>query len=229
MFVIPSIDILNGKCVQLINGRIKTAEVYGTPKEYFKKWVSKDADIIHIVDLDAAFDLGSNKEIIFELIEDGNAGIQVGGGIRNEEYACELIEKGAKRIIIGSKTLDACFLKKLSKKIPKEQIMAALDIRSGDIVADGWRTNTGVKYENGVKKIKSFIGSILSTDVTCEGLLKGPNSELIKMLNQENIPTYISGGFTTKSDIKLAEKFGFSGVIVGRALYKEKLDLEDLW
>ena len=67
MFVIPSIDILNGKCVQLIGGRIETAKVYGTPLEYFKKWISKGADIIHVIDLDAAFNRGSNKEIVFEL------------------------------------------------------------------------------------------------------------------------------------------------------------------
>ncbi|MFW6122400.1 MAG: HisA/HisF-related TIM barrel protein [Petrotogales bacterium] len=229
MFVIPSVDILNGKCVQLVNGRIKTATIYGNPKEYFKKWVSKGADIIHIIDLNAAFNFGSNKELIFELIKNSDAEIQVGGGIRDEEYACELIERGAQRIIIGSKGLDINFLEKLSKKISKIQIMVALDIRSGYILADGWQTDTGIKYEEGVKKIGLYIGSILSTDISSEGLLEGPDSELLRMVRQENIPTYASGGFTTRKDIELAKELGFSGVIVGKALYEGKLNLEELW
>lgn len=229
MFVIPSIDILNGKCVQLINGRIKTAAIYGTPKEYLKRWATKGANIIHIVDLDAAFNIGSNKELIFELIESNDAEIQVGGGIRNEEYASELIERGAQRIIIGSKGLDINFLEKLSRRIPKTQIMVALDIRSGYIMVDGWQTDTKITYKDGVKKIRPYISSILSTDVTSEGLLKGPNSELLEMVRQKSIPTYVSGGFTTRDDIKLAEELGFSGVVVGKALYEGKLNLEDLW
>lgn len=229
MFVIPSIDILNGKCVQLINGKIQTAEIYGNPQEYFLKWVNKGTKIIHIIDLDAAFNVGSNEKIIFELIENNNVEIQVGGGIRNEKYAYDLIKKGAKRIIVGSKALDVNFLKNLNKKIPKEQIMVALDIRSGNIVSDGWRTDTGINYIDGIKKIRSYIGSILSTDVTSEGLLNGPNLDLLKIIKQENIPTFVSGGFTTKKDILLAEKMGFSGVIIGRALYKQKLTLEELW
>jgi len=176
MFVIPSIDILNNKCVQLVNGKIETAAVYGSPKDYYKKWVEKGADIIHVVDLDAAFNLGSNKQIIFNLLESEELNVQIGGGIRNEKYACELINKGAKRIIIGSKSLDTEFLGKLRKNIPKEKIMVALDTCFGNIVSNAWQNDTGISYEEGVKKIKSYAGSILSTDVNMEGLLKGPNS-----------------------------------------------------
>ncbi len=229
MFVIPSVDILNEKCVQLVGGRVETAKVYGSPLECFKKWAGKGADIVHIVDLNAAFNCGSNKEIIFELMKSGYADIQVGGGIRNEEYAYELVNRGARRIIIGSKGLDTNFLEKLSKNISNGQIMVALDVRSGRIVADGWQTNTKIKYDYGVRKIRSYVGSILSTDVTSEGLLKGPDSELLKTLMWENIPTYASGGFTTRKDIELAEKLGFSGVVIGRALYEGKMNLEDLW
>jgi phosphoribosylformimino-5-aminoimidazole carboxamide ribotide isomerase len=228
MFVIPGVDILNGKCVQLINGRIETATVYGNPKEYIIKWINKGADTIHIIDLNAALNIGSNKELIAELIEkNSDVEIQVGGGIRNEEYAYELIERGAQRVIIGSKALDVDFLKKLGKKIPKDQIMAALDIKAGYIQADGWQTETGIKYEEGVEKIGLYVGSILSTDISSEGLLKGPDLELLKTVRHKNIPTYVSGGFTTKKDIESAKKLGFSGVIVGRALYEGKL--EELW
>ena len=229
MFVIPSIDILNGKCVQLINGRVETAKIYGTPEEYYKKWVNKGADIIHVIDLDASLNIGSNKDVIFKLLENGNAEIQVGGGIRSKEYAFEIIKRGAKRIIIGSRALDTSFLEEIGKKISKDQIMVALDIRSGNIVVDGWKTDTNIKYEDGVKRIKPYAESILSTDVSSEGMLVGPNLELLRMVSQESIPIYVSGGFTTRKDIELAQKFGASGVVVGMTLYKRKLDLEELW
>jgi phosphoribosylformimino-5-aminoimidazole carboxamide ribotide isomerase len=215
--------------VQLINGKIKTATFYGSPKEYLQKWINKGADLVHIVDLDAVFNTGSNKKTILKLMKNSNAEIQVGGGIRNEKYAYELIKSGAHRIIVGSKALDTNFLRKLRTRISKDQIMVALDIKDGIIVADGWQTKTGIKYEIGIKKVKPYISSILSTDVTSEGLLEGPNPELLNIMRQDNIPTYVSGGFTTRKDIELADELGFSGVIVGKALYEGKLNLEDLW
>jgi len=120
-------------------------------------------------------------------------------------------------------------LEEVGKKISKEQIMVALDIRSGNIVADGWQTDTSIKYKDGVERIKPYAGSILSTDVSSEGMLVGPNLELLRMVSQESIPIYVSGGFTTRKDIELAQKFGASGVVVGMALYKRKLYLEELW
>lgn len=229
MFVIPSIDILGGKCVQLVNGRIDSAKIYGEPQEWLNKWTSRGADIIHLIDLDAALGIGSNKDIIFKLLKTKNVKIQVGGGIRNIDYASELIQNGAERIIIGSKALDEKFLCKLNEKIPKENIMVALDLKNEYIVTNGWKKNTCLKFKDITSKLNSKTGSILSTDVSSEGLLKGPNYDLLKTIKQENIPTYASGGFTTKEDIKLAEKLGFLGVIVGQALYKEKLNFEELW
>ena len=229
MYVIPSIDILNGKCVQLVNGIIKTSTVYGSPKKYFNKWIEKGADKIHIIDLDAAFNIGSNKKIILDLLRIGKAEIQVGGGIRDENYACELIEGGTNKIIIGNRSQDIEFLRNLLKIIPKEKIMIALDTLNGKIVTNAWQNDTGIKYVDGLKKIKNLAGSILSTDVDREGLLKGPNTITLKQIISENIPIYASGGFSTIWDIKLAKKLGFSGVIIGRALYTNKIDLEDLF
>ena len=229
MFVIPSIDILKGKCVQLVNGRIKSSKIYGDPEEWIRIWISKGADIIHLIDLDAALGIGSNKDIILDLLKNKNVKFQVGGGIRNIDYAIELIQKNAERIIIGSKAIDEKFLNMLNKKISKEKIMVALDVKDGFIVTKGWKEKSGLKIEDVISKIESKAGSILSTDVSSEGLLNGPNSKLLKSIKQKNIPTYVSGGFTTIEDIKLAESLGFSGVIIGQALYREKLNFEELW
>jgi phosphoribosylformimino-5-aminoimidazole carboxamide ribotide isomerase len=229
MYVIPSIDILNGKCVQLVSGKIETSTVYGCPKKYNKKWIEKGANKIHIIDLDAAFNIGSNKKIIFDLIKNRKAEIQVGGGIRNENYACELVDNGANKIIIGSRSQDTEFLRNLLKIIPKEKIMIALDTSNGKIVTNAWKNDTGIKYKDGLERIKNFAGSILSTDVDREGLLKGPNSFMLKQIISEKIPVYASGGFSNINDIKLAKELGFSGVIIGRALYTKKVDMEDLF
>lgn len=229
MFVIPSIDILNGKCVQLVNGRINSAKIYGEPKYWLDKWVRKGADIIHLIDLDGALGIGSNKDIILDLLKEKNIKFQVGGGIRNIDYAVELIQNNAERIIIGSKAIDENFLEKLNKRIPKEKIMIALDVKDGFVVTNGWKEKSGLKIEDLTLKIKSKAGSILSTDVSSEGLLNGPNVESLKSIQQKNMTIYVSGGFTTIEDIKLAEKLGFSGVIIGQALYKEKLNFEELW
>jgi phosphoribosylformimino-5-aminoimidazole carboxamide ribotide isomerase len=226
--VIPSIDILNGRCVQLVNGRIETAKDFGTPEEWYNRWVKQGADIIHVIDLDATFSLGSNREIIYELLACNEAEIQVGGGIRNIEYGCELVKRGAKRVIIGSRALDRDFLKQLTKKISKKQIMVALDQKSGTILAEGWQKNTKISFSEGVKSVRLYVGSILTTDVIKEGLMKGVDNEMLKKIVQNDIPTYVSGGFTTKRDISFAKDIGFSGVIIGQALYTKKLTLKEL-
>jgi phosphoribosylformimino-5-aminoimidazole carboxamide ribotide isomerase len=226
MKVIPSIDILNGKCVQLINGDIKTAVFYGPPEKWFDKWVKSGAKIVHIVDLDAAFNNGSNKDLIIGLIKSKRTEVQIGGGIRNVDYACELVEAGAKRVIIGSKAQNIDFLKKLSCRISKEKLMAALDVKNGIIVIGAWKKNTNISYTAELGRIKDYVGSILTTDVTKEGILSGPNYNYLSSIINEKLPIFVSGGFTTVDDINFASKLGFAGVIIGRALYTNKINLE---
>jgi phosphoribosylformimino-5-aminoimidazole carboxamide ribotide isomerase len=228
MQVIPSVDILDGKCVQLVNGRIETAVIYGSPKKWFDKWVEKGAELIHLIDLNAAFNNGSNKDLILNLIKSEKAQVQIGGGIRSIDYACELVETGAKRVIVGSKSQDVEFLKKLSRKISNNKIMAALDVKNGKIVVDGWQTNTNISYTDRLEKIKNYIGSVLTTDVCREGLLSGPNYNYLYDIISKNFPVYVSGGFTSIDDVFIAFNLGFAGVILGRALYANKIDLEVL-
>lgn len=228
MQVIPSIDILNGKCVQLVNGKIETATFYGNPKKWFNKWIEKGAELIHLIDLNAAFNNGSNKDLIFNLIKSKKADVQIGGGVRSTEYACELIEAGAKRVIIGSKSQDVEFLKELSKKISKDKIMAALDVKNGKIVVNAWQKKTNISYSDGLEKIKNYIGSVLTTDVNREGLLSGPNFRYLNEIISKKIPVYVSGGFTSVDDVYIAFNLGFAGLILGRALYTNKIDLEVL-
>lgn len=228
MQVIPSVDILNGKCVQLINGRIETAVFYGSPKKWFDKWVELGTELVHLVDLNAAFSNGSNRDLILSLIKSEKAEIQIGGGIRNVDYACELVETGAKRVIIGSKSQDVEFLKELSERISKDKIMAALDVKNGKIMINAWQKDTNISYRDGLDKIKNYIGSVLTTDVNREGLLSGPNYNYLYDIMSKNFPVYVSGGFTSIDDVFVAFNLGFTGVVIGRALYTNKIDLEEL-
>ena len=228
-FVIPCIDILDGKCVQLIGGKPETATIYGSPEEWLGRWKSLGADLVHIIDLNAALGTGSNKDVILKLIESGTVPIQVGGGIRDIDYAEELINKGAVRIIIGSKAFDLTFLKELNERIPRQKIMAALDTSSGEVVLNGWQNGSNLTFEDAFDMIESKIGSILSTDVDREGLMDGPDVETLRMITNRDVPTYASGGFTDKEDIELAKKLGFAGVVVGRAIFTGQLDPEELW
>lgn len=230
MFVIPSVDILNGNCVQLINGKEGTAEIFGTPQEWVAKLKKNGFDRIHIIDLNAALESGSNEKIITDIVQTNkNIKLQVGGGIRTIEQAVSLHEIGVDRIIIGSKALNQQFLRKLNNHVSKAKIMAALDLKQGFVVTNGWQTMTSKTFHDIKKQISPFIGSILSTDTDSEGLLDGPNKKLLYQIKQKDIPVFASGGFTCKKDIYLAERLGFSGVVIGRALYKKKLNLQELW
>jgi phosphoribosylformimino-5-aminoimidazole carboxamide ribotide isomerase len=215
--------------VQLINGKQESAENFGNPKKWIEYFQNSGAKKIHIIDLDAALGIGYNKKLIIELIKKYDIDFQVGGGIKNISIAKELIQTGAARIIIGSKSLDKKFLKLLNKEIPKDKIMVALDQEDGFVLKNGWKTKTKLTYKEAIDKIETYIGSILSTDVSKEGLLKGPDKNVLEKTILTKIPVYTSGGFTKVNDIKIAERLGFSGVIIGRALYKNKLKLKDLW
>ncbi len=228
-FVIPCIDILDGNCVQLIGGKSETATIYGSPEEWLVRWKNMGADLVHVIDLDAVTGTGSNKEIILKLLESKLVQIQVGGGIRDIEYAEELINKGAERVIIGSKALDIGFLEELNKSIPRQKIMAALDTRFGKVVVNGWQKSSDLTFSTAFGMIKTNVGSILSTDVNREGLMNGPDRDILRMIQGHGIPTYASGGFTNKEDIELAKIMGFAGVVIGRSIFTRHLDPEELW
>ncbi|MDK2790094.1 MAG: phosphoribosylformimino-5-aminoimidazole carboxamide ribotide isomerase [Methanothermococcus sp.] len=232
MIVIPAVDMKNGKCVQLIQGDPNKKHVeLENPVEVAEKWVSEGAEMLHLVDLDGAIEGESvNRELIKEIIQTVNVPVQIGGGIRTVEDALNLIEIGAKRIILGTVAVEnPDIVEEISKKVGKEKVMVALDAKDGKVVIKGWKEKT--KYtpvEMGKILEEKGAGSILFTNVNVEGLLTGIDVEPVKQLVEElEIPVIASGGVTTIEDLIKLKEVGVEGVVVGSAIYKNLIDLKE--
>ena len=233
MKIIPAIDIKDGGCAQLIRGKAETAKFYGDPVEIAKKWESKGAELLHVIDLDAALGTGDNTKKILAIKNSVDIPIQFGGGIRNLERAKEILDYGIDRIILGTLAIEDHFknlekLKILKGEFGRERIMVALDSKGGNIVVRGWKEKTEFRAEIFVKEFESFVWGFLYTDVDVEGLMKGINLERIeRVIKAAKLPVIASGGISNLEDIKKLKDAGAWGVVLGKALYEGKIDFEE--
>jgi len=230
MIIIPAVDLKDKKCVQLIQGdpNKKHLEI-DNPVEVAKKFVDEGAEYLHIIDLDAAFGTGNNRDIIKNIIKEVNVPVEVGGGIRNLEIAKELIGLGVDRVIVGTKAiLEPKFIDDLNKEIGKNRIALAVECKEGKVVIKGWKEKVDKTPLEVIKEFEDKVGYVLFTNVDVEGLLKGINLEIVKEITKEaNIPIIYSGGITTLEDIKALKELGIYGVVIGSALYKGLINLKD--
>lgn len=215
--IIPSIDIMNGKAVQLRQGKEKVLEVddvLGLARE-FRKYGE-----IAVIDLDAALGRGDNFELIRQICK--IADCRVGGGIRTRQKAIELLKAGAKKIIIGTLATPD-FLKSL----PKDKLIVAVDTKNGSIVTEGWTKSEGKNPFEQIKYLEDYCNEFLFTNVDREGMLAGVDDELVKMLKKTSAKKItFAGGITTIEQIKLLEDSGLNSQI-GMALYTGKIKLAD--
>ncbi len=215
--ILPSIDIMDGKAVQLVQGKKKVLErddVCGLAYEF-----SKYGDVA-VVDIDAALGQGDNRELIAKLCK--IADCRVGGGIRSVEKAQWMLGAGAKKIIIGTKA-DAEFL----LKIPKERVVVAIDARDGCVVCDGWRNDTGKSPVEVVRELEDYCSEFLFTNVDKEGLMQGCDFGIVReLLGVTQNKLTVAGGITSFEDIKVLEDMGVNSQ-VGMALYTGKMNLSD--
>lgn len=226
--IIPSIDLMEGRAVQLVQGKKKLLEVENPIKlaVEFKKFGR-----ISLIDLDAAFGKGDNIMLIKKIC--GIAPCVVGGGIRNVKRAKMLIKSGAKKVIIGSmafedNSINEEFLEKLKKGIGKERIIIAIDSRNGKIVTGGWKKKTNIKTEAAVKKLEPYCSEFLFTCVEKEGLMKGTNLGMLKKLKKlTKNKINAAGGISSLKEIKQLGALGINSVL-GMALYTGKLKIEEL-
>ncbi|MFX0098915.1 MAG: 1-(5-phosphoribosyl)-5-[(5-phosphoribosylamino)methylideneamino]imidazole-4-carboxamide isomerase [Candidatus Hodarchaeota archaeon] len=231
--VIPAIDLREGKCVRLSKGVIGTETVYyEDPVDALKHWISLGTKWIHVVDLDAATGIGNNRDTIKKLISEAgdDAGIQVGGGIRSFEIACMYLDLGVKRIVIGTAAMkDPGLIKKLSEKYSPGRLIVALDHKDEKVQVKGWTEDSGKDiYEMGAVMRENGAGFILFSSVEADGAFTGPDfATTSKMVNSAGIPIFAAGGTRDLKDIKVLRELGASGVIVGKALYEGKIDLEN--
>ncbi len=214
--IIPSIDIMNGKAVQLRQGKEKVIEQQNVIK--LAKDFSRFGEIA-VIDLDAALGKGDNTELIKQLCK--IVPCRVGGGIRSIEKANELLATGAKKIIIGTKASPE-FLKQL----PRERVIVAVDTKEGNVVDKGWINNTGKKAKDVVVELEPYCSGYLFTQVEREGMMQGFDIDKIKELSTatKNKIT-AAGGITTIEDIKALESLGVDSQL-GMALYSGAIKLD---
>ena len=230
MKIIPAIDIMDGQVVRLYKGNPEQKTIYSKdPIEIAKKWEKNGADLLHIVDLDAALGLGSNLSIIKKIIEEISIPVEVAGGLRNESLILDIAEI-SKRVVIGTLAFnDKPMLKKLLDHLGHEKIVISVDHKDGEVVTHGWQNLTGVKL---IDAIKEFLGmgfsEFLLTSVNRDGTLEGPDLEFLGLACKlENANVIASGGISNIKDIRAVKEKNSFGVILGKALYENKISIQE--
>lgn len=233
MLIIPAIDIKDGKCVRLKQGRMDQETIYSdNPLDTAKRWREMGAGLIHLVDLDGAVSgRPVNKKIIEDIINNSGASIQVGGGIRDLGLIDSYIGIGAERVVLGTSAIgNPGLLKEACNRYPG-RIAVGIDAVDGMVAIDGWKTVTDKKAVDLAREVEGLdIWTIIYTDISRDGMLIGPNIEGIsEMARDSKIPIIASGGVSSITDIKRLKEIRpeIKGVIVGKALYSGTLDLRE--
>ena len=233
MKIIPAIDIMDGKVVRLSQGKADKKTVYSdSPIEMALKWTASGADLLHVVDLDGAIKGDfKNLPLIKKMAGSVRAKIELGGGLRDENIIEDLFVAGIAKIVLGTKALDEKFLSWALKKFG-EKIVAGIDARDGVVYTKGWLKDSGVKAVDMVKKMASAgVKTVNYTDISKDGMLAGPNiKSLEEVLDAGKIDVVAAGGISTVKDVmdlKKLEPRGLKGIIIGKALYENTIDLKE--
>lgn len=233
MVVIPAIDIKDGKVVRLLQGRYTEPIVYShDPVETARGWQKEGARRLHVVDLDGAL-AGEirNSFLLAQIIADVNIPVQFGGGLRNREDIASIINViGAKWAVLGTAACeDLDFIKEIISEFA-EQIIISIDAKYRKVAARGWTKITEIEDVELIKKLQDIgVKSFIYTDISRDGTLAGPDIEAIqRVLKETSACLFYSGGISSLQDVnnlKSLEREGLAGVIIGKALYENKIHL----
>ncbi len=232
--VIPAIDLMAGNCVRLIQGQKTQKTIYSNdPVEVARRWEAAGAEIIHIVDLDGAFQgTPQNLDVVKRIRQNVKARIQFGGGLRDLEHVAKVLHLGIDRVVLGTKAYESPeFLRTLVAQYG-EKIAVGIDAREGKVAVKGWQeleADDAVSYAGRVAS--SGVYTIIYTDIKCDGMLVGPNLAGIDALAQQVQCSVIASGGISSIDDMLAighlNRPNITGVIVGKALYSGRIRLEE--
>lgn len=226
--IVPCIDIMDGKVVQLVQGREKALE--GPPVEEMVRRFARFAEI-QVIDLDAALGRGSNDELVAFLAS--RAAVRAGGGVRTMERARTLLAQGARKIIVGTAAFTASgvnaeFLTELRDAIGRERLQVALDSKGGRIVVKGWREGTAHRAEDVLGSLEPFCDGFLCTYVDKEGMLAGTDLDWFRRLRASTaLAITAAGGISTLEEIRELQKMDID-VALGMAIYTGRLSLDEL-
>jgi 1-(5-phosphoribosyl)-5-[(5-phosphoribosylamino)methylideneamino] imidazole-4-carboxamide isomerase/N-(5'phosphoribosyl)anthranilate isomerase len=230
--LLPAVDVASGKAVRLTQGEAGTEEDFGHPLKAAQDWIAAGAEWIHLVDLDAAFGRGHNREVIADVVsQSGAVKIELSGGIRDDHSLEAALELGAARVNLGTAALeDPDWTSKVIAKYG-DKIAVGLDVRGSTLAARGWTKEGGDLLEVLARLEADGCARYVVTDVTKDGTLKGPNLDLLKLVMQNtNKPVVASGGISTLQDIQdLVDlvPLGLEGAILGKSLYAGRFTLEE--
>ncbi|MDL5363022.1 1-(5-phosphoribosyl)-5-[(5-phosphoribosylamino)methylideneamino]imidazole-4-carboxamide isomerase [Halalkalicoccus sp. NIPERK01] len=229
--VIPAVDMQEGEVVQLVQGERGTEKRYGDPAEAARRWVEAGARTLHLVDLDGAFE-GERKnapavEAVLETV-DGEATVQLGGGIRTAEDAIGLLDRGVDRVILGTAAVENPEIVREVSDEYANSVMVSLDAKGGEVVVSGWTEGTGLDPAEAAARYEELgAGAILFTNVDVEGQLEGVKTGPVERIaDAVGIPVVASGGVASLDDVRALKAAGASAVVVGTALYEGSFTLE---
>jgi len=223
--IIPCIDLMDGKAVQLVRGRRKALEA--DPMEMVRQF--KGFPIIHVIDLDAALGRGDNDKLVARICK--KAPCRVGGGVRTVARVKELAGLGARQIIIGTAAftedgINRRFLAAARRAVGKKRLIVALDTSRGRIVVRGWRARTGLRADEVMPELEPYCSGFLCTYVDKEGMMQGTNLRWFRRLRQATtLPITAAGGITTIEEVDALEELGMDAA-VGMAIYTGRLRLD---
>ena len=229
--LLPAVDVASGKAVRLTQGEAGSEEDFGHPIEAAQAFVDSGAEWIHLVDLDAAFGRGNNREVIADVVaRSTGVKIELSGGIRDDASRSHAIELGAKRVNLGTAALENPEWTASAIAAYGDQIAVGLDVRGTTLAARGWTQEGGDLFEVLARLDEAGCARYVVTDVTKDGTLRGPNLELLKsVMAKTNKPVVASGGIATLDDIAALRELvpmGLEGAILGKSLYAGRFTLE---
>lgn len=226
--LIPSIDLMGGKIVQLVQGKKKALEF-----DNFEEWMERFSTfpLVQLIDLDAAIGTGSNQLLLQQFLN--RLPCQVGGGIRSIETARKILGMGARRVILGSTlvragAIDIPFAERVSRSLGSSQLVFAIDSKGGTVAIKGWRETTSIAPEDMIRTLDNYCDAFLYTHIETEGMMQGFPLEAVRPLRAATSKQVIAaGGISTNDEVERLHALGIDAV-VGMAVYTGKLRLDQI-
>ncbi|MCP2014318.1 phosphoribosylformimino-5-aminoimidazole carboxamide ribotide isomerase [Deinococcus sp. HSC-46F16] len=225
--IIPCVDIQSGRAVRLYGGDPDRETVYfDSPLDAARHWVGLGAGLVHLVDLDAATGRGENRAILRQIAAELGVPVEVGGGIRDRAAAEALLEAGVERVVIGTAAVKhPALVRDLIAAHGPERVVVSLDARGLEVAIHGWAEGSGLQVAELTPRLADAgLETLIFTDVTRDGTLKGLDRELMRQVRGLWVNTLIvGGGVANVEDVRLLAEEGIHGAIVGRAIYEGTL------
>lgn len=229
MIIYPAVDIKDGRCVRLLQGRFDSETVYGDdPVEMAEKWASIGAEWLHVVDLDGARSgISKNRSIIADIVKKVKIPVQTGGGIRTIGDIDEVIALGAARVVLGTAAVKNPRLLKEAVDNYGDKIAVGIDAKNGKVAVEGWETLSSHDAVEFAKRVEQYgVSVIIYTDISTDGMLSGPNLKAVeKVVGAVGIDIIASGGVSSIQDLINLKNTGAAGAITGKAIYTGAIDL----